>query len=45
MINKIINAARKDMQEFTNKKVRLKIDIKVRKNWRKNSGIVKSWIK
>ncbi len=45
MINKIINAARKDMQEFANKKVRLKIDIKVRKNWRKNSGIVKSWIK
>lgn len=45
MINKIINAARKDMQEFTNKKVSLKIDIKVRKNWRKNSGIVKSWIK
>lgn len=45
MINRIINAAKKDMQEFTNKKVRLKIDIKIRKNWRKNIGIVKSWIK
>lgn len=45
MINKILACARKDMEFFLDKKVKLKIDIKVRKNWRKNLGLVKSWIK
>ncbi|MDO5716572.1 MAG: GTPase Era [Tissierellia bacterium] len=43
MIKRILSAAEKDMTEFLEKKVKLKIDIKIRKNWRKKSGLVQKW--
>lgn len=45
MINRIIKEAKKDMEHFLEKKVTLKLNIKVRKNWRKNLSIVKKELK
>ncbi len=43
MITKIIKEAERDMTDFCEKKVKIKIDIKIRKNWRKEDRIVGRW--
>lgn len=43
MINKIIKDAEKDMTHFCGKNVKIKIDIKTRKNWRKEDRLVSRW--
>lgn len=43
MINKIIREAEREMTDFCEKKVKIKIDIKIRKNWRKIDRIVGRW--
>ncbi|MCI6610400.1 MAG: GTPase Era [Ezakiella sp.] len=45
MINRIIKEAKKAMEHFLEEKVTLKLNIKVRKNWRKNLSIVKKELK
>ena len=43
MIKKIISDAERDMTNFCGKKVKIKIDIKIRKNWRKEDRLVSRW--
>lgn len=43
MINRIIRTAEREMSTFMYKKVKIKIDIKIRKNWRKDQVLLKRW--